>query len=598
MSDRYRDILAVAVVLAVAAVVFSPAVSAPFIFDDVSAIEQNPNIRRLWPPSQVLTAPPQNPVAGRPVVGVTLAINYALGELHPTGYHLFNQACHALSAVVLFLLVRDVLRRRFARRATAPALAVALLWLVHPLQTETVAYTVQRTELLMSLFYLLTLWCAWRGFTAPQRGGAWLVGAVIACALGMGSKEVMVSAPLSVLLMDRALAAGSFGSALRKRPRFYAALAATWLILLLLVLPGPRSRSAGFGAGVSPWHYLLTQADVIVHYLRLVVWPHPLLIAYDWPLYESVADVWPQGLMVVALLGLTGWALWRKPVVGWLAATCFMILAPTSSVVPITTELVAERRMYLVLAPLIVLVLFAAVNRLPKRVWLTAAMLIAVTWATVSFVRVDQFNHPRAIWEDILDRCPRHRYAVLNMGEDLMEHGDHAAARRVYSQALEAYSDDFGSWINKGIILRKMDDPDEAERCFRKAIEMEPKRPEGYYNLGRLLAVGGDDVEAAEMFEHTIRCAPDSFYAWYELALARHRMGQLDLAAVAFERAVKIDPNSSRLRNDYGIVLARMGRTADAIRQLERALEIAPFSAEAKHNLDKVRQSQGEPESR
>src|SRR5207249_870179 len=131
----------------------------PFIFDDIDAINENPHIRKLWPLAEVLSAPRQTPVAGRPVVGLSLAINYALGGLNVCGYHVFNLATHMLAGLTLFGIVRRTLQRhpledQPSGSPTWFALAVALTWMLHPLQTEAVTYVIQRAESLMGLFYL------------------------------------------------------------------------------------------------------------------------------------------------------------------------------------------------------------------------------------------------------------------------------------------------------------------------------------------------------------------------------------------------------------------------------------------------------------
>ena len=192
----------------------------------------------LCPPSHGET------VSGRPVLNLSLALNYAVSGCDVRGYHVTNLAIHLAAALLLFGIVRRTLPRfrgcgggqQLARLqlATPLALAIALLWAVHPLQTESVTYIVQRAESLMGLFYLLTLYCFLRG-AGSARAIFWYAGSVLACLLGMATKEVMVSAPLVVLLYDRTFLAGSFREAWRRRWAYYLALAATWLLLAWLV---------------------------------------------------------------------------------------------------------------------------------------------------------------------------------------------------------------------------------------------------------------------------------------------------------------------------------------------------------------------------
>src|ERR1022692_1539631 len=183
----------------------------PFIFDDFYSIEDNPTIHHLWPIWQTLSPPRIGAptVEGRPLVNLSLAINYALGGYRLWGYHALNLTIHILAALTLFGIVRRTLlqprlQERFGAAADGLALAVAVLWMVHPLQTESVTYIIQRAESLMGLFYLLTLYCFLRAAGAGGPGRFWwLAASVFACLLGMATKEVMVSAPLVVLLYDR-----------------------------------------------------------------------------------------------------------------------------------------------------------------------------------------------------------------------------------------------------------------------------------------------------------------------------------------------------------------------------------------------------------
>src|SRR5262249_38465279 len=153
---------------------------------------------------------------------------------------------------------------------------------------------------------------------------------------------------------------GSFSSALRVRRGYYVALAATWLVLAALVLRGHGARgdAAGFGRGVSPWNYLLTQADALVLYLDRSLWPHPLVLDYGTSVATSLPGVWWQSLGIFLLLIAAVWALTRRPALGFLGASFFLVLAPSSSIVPLVTQTIAEHRMYLPLAGVIALIIF------------------------------------------------------------------------------------------------------------------------------------------------------------------------------------------------------------------------------------------------
>ncbi|HEX6974309.1 MAG TPA: hypothetical protein VF147_07910, partial [Vicinamibacterales bacterium] len=349
-------VVATAVIALATLAAYSNSMDGIFVFDDEPSIERNAHVAALPDVVAAMGAPNDSTLAGRPVASLSFALDYARSGGHSlAAYHATNLAIHIASALLLFGIVRRTLRSPrladlFGPQATPLAASVALLWALHPVQTGSVTYIVQRVESLMGLFYLATLYCAIRASSA-SRAMPWIAGAVLACALGMGTKEVMVSAPLMVLLWDWIFARDT----LRSRRPLYCALACTWVILGVLVAGGPRTFSVGFGFEGWPWwRYLLTQASVVTHYVRLVFWPSPLVLDYEWEPSTVAAAILP-GLFVLALVGATAWAVVRRMPSGFAAAWFFVILAPTSSVLPIVTEVAAEHRLYLPLAGVVAL---------------------------------------------------------------------------------------------------------------------------------------------------------------------------------------------------------------------------------------------------
>jgi len=443
---------------------------APFIFDDAAAIVNNASIREVSP--AVLAAPRDTPTAGRPVVNATLAFNYALGGLDVTGFHALNIAIHICCALVLYGIVRRTLLGGTAERALASspvvrrpttgdvaiapsavprhhlvALSASLLWLVHPLQTECVSYVTQRTESIMALFFLLTLYAAIRA-RGSDRSRWWSAAAIVACGLGMASKESMVTAPLLVVLYDWAYRDGPWRQVLARRRGLYAGLAATWVVLLALSVTGPRSETVGFGLGVTAWQYGLNQCVVVVEYLGRVVWPDGLLLDYGFPRSLGVAEAAPWALALLGLIGLTAVLLLRRPRLGYPAAWFFVVLAPTSSVVPIATEVAADRRVYLALAGLTVLAAvagFAMIEAARQHlgghlqrggrlagvtslIMLIMLIVAATSLSTVSWRRAAMYREPVTLWEQAVDAHPRNHRALTNLAVALAAEGRYTEA--------------------------------------------------------------------------------------------------------------------------------------------------------------------------
>ncbi len=293
------------------------------------------------------------------MVNFSLAVNYALEGTVVWGYHAVNLAIHILAGLALYGIVRrtllsPVLREQFGACAMRLALAVAVLWTVHPLQTEAVTYISERCESLMGLFYLLTLYCFIRG-TDTQKSSWWFALSVVACLLGMASKEVMVTAPVMVLLYDRTFISGSFREAWTQHRPLYLGLASTW-VLLGCLMAGLHYRGAGYGLGIPWWAYALIECRVVVRYLWLAIWPHLLVFDYgEFVATRHFAEVAPYALALVVLAASVLIELRRRPAIGLIGAWFFVILAPTSSVVPVEGQPMAEHRMYLPLVAVVTL---------------------------------------------------------------------------------------------------------------------------------------------------------------------------------------------------------------------------------------------------
>jgi hypothetical protein len=338
-----------------------------FFVDDLATVVDNVSVHDWTHLRDLIVPTEETPLTGRPVAALSFVLNYIAGGEDVRGYHVWNVAVHLITALLLFGVVRRALeqprfRARLGSSARSTAFCVALLWAVHPLNTEPVDYITQRTEIMMGLFYVATIYASVRA--VEESGRKWSAVAVACCAVGMACKESMVTTPLAVVLFDRVFVFDSMRKAIRVRWPLYAGLAATWGLLAVLRVVQPFIRSAGFSTSVGVWTYLLNQTVMIVRYLRLTVWPTSLVVNYGWPLPLRVGDVWPQAMLVLTLLVATLFAMWKTPAVGFAGAWFFLTLAPTSSFMPIATEVGAERRMYV---PSMALIAVAVVSVVASR---------------------------------------------------------------------------------------------------------------------------------------------------------------------------------------------------------------------------------------
>jgi hypothetical protein len=420
----------------------------PFVYDDLGSIPENPSIRHVWPLWGALTPPRGDgrTVEGRPVLNLSLALNYAISGTQVWSYHAANILIHLLAGLALYGIVRRTLVRAGARPAAGrrrwrrlcesgsvlPALSVALIWTVHPLQTEAVTYVIQRAESLMGLCYLLTLY----GFVRYAEGGkpAWAWFSLASCLLGMGTKEVAVTLPVMVLVFDRTFFAGTFGEAWRRRGRYYLGLAATWvpLAILIAVSGGNRSGSTGAAAGLAWGDYVLTQFEAVGRYLGLSVWPHPLVFDYGFFL-SGAAHAAPYALLIGALAAGTLWALVQSPPLGFCGFWFFGILAVTS-LVPGASEMIVERRMYLPLAAVVTLVVLGGYAWAGRRAF-ALSVLASAALGWVTWERNLDYRSELRIWETSLELYPHNARAHRSLGFLLAQQGKLAAAQAEYREA-------------------------------------------------------------------------------------------------------------------------------------------------------------------
>ncbi len=570
----------------------------PFLFDDNSSIRDNPTIRSIttawWPP-----ATGGQTVSGRPFLNLTLALNYAVSGTAVWSYHVLNLLIHAAAGCTLFGIVRRTLVRpglaeRFGQDTVWLAGTVALLWTLHPLQTESVTYVIQRAESLVSLLYLLTLWCFIRS-VEPGAAKGWAWRAWAACLLGMASKEVMVTAPVLVAFYDRAFVAGSWREVWARRGRFHLALAATWLLLAWLVLgTGGRGGTAGFGGEISPWAYALTQTGAVVHYLRLVFWPQPLVFDYGTTLAVGWGDVWWQTLLLLPLGAASLWAAWRGRAAGYLGVFFFVVLAPSSSFVPVVTQTMSEHRVYLALAAVVTL-LVAGLYATWGRKSLAVFAVVAVGLGAATVRRNHDYRTELAIWEDTVIKQPGNARALASLGAIHLEAGRLEEARAALEEAVRVAPRSATVQNNLGNVWMKSGHWKAAAECFQQALVLKPDDPFALNNLGNALLQLGRSPEAITQFEAALRAKPDFAEPRFNLANTLAQFGRFTDAAPHYAELLRIRPEDAEAHSNYGDVLMSLGRGPEAITQFEAAVKLKPGSAELQNNLGAALARAGKP---
>jgi tetratricopeptide (TPR) repeat protein len=611
IQPRYplKETLCGAAVLCLAgAVVYANSFKGQFIFDDLGYTNffKSNSIRNF------LMAPENR---ARLVVSLSLAANYALSGLEVWSYHAFNLMVHLLAGLTLFGILRHTfqsgsLRERFGRHSAWLALAVALLWLLHPLQTEAVTYIWQRCESLAGLFYLLTVYFFIRGAEAQEpspgagnehaatrsfvRSCCWYALALLACVAGMGCKATLITAPVMVFAYDRVFLAQKAVVTFRKRWGLYLALAASWLVLAAFLLAAPPNNQISFSLQVrSPIVYAQTQLGVILHYLSLSLWPAGLCLDYLWPAATQWGEILPSALVVGILLAATLWAWFRRPALSFPGVWFFVILAPTSSFLPLLQDLAAERRMYLPLASVLVLAVVsiyllgaARLRRMPvpekrretlgKRTAIVSLAAAAVLLGVLTFLRNTDYYDPVAMWRLVAGQRPNNCRAFNNLGEALNNQGKVEEALQCFKQAVEINKTYAAGWANRGAALWKVGRGDEALANLNEALKLNPTDKQAFSNRSVVRLEKGDRDGALSDAEKALALDPLYPEAYSNRGTARQSKGEYDLAISDFNRAIELNPFYAEAFCNRGVTKGEKGDYEGSIADCDLALAIKP----------------------
>ncbi len=636
VARRPVAILALAALAAVAA--FLPSIRGPFLFDDLSEIVNNPAIRTLLPPWRPMFEGGELP--HRPIPYLSFAANYQWGvlaaalfgakPLDPLPFHAVNIAIHLVNGWLLYRIVRQLLMTRppagGSDRPTAVIAAVAAaVWLVHPLQSQAVSYVYQRIELLAALASLATC-AAFLMAAASVRPLPWITTAVVACGLGMACKEWVIVVPPVILLLDRAFLANSWREVFARRGVWHLALFATWPILFAIVATQlDRYPETGF----SMWQslvYAANQPVVILWYLSRLVLPVGLSIDHGAELRKELfgRDAWllVPAVGAVATAAWAAWSLPRRPATAFLILAFLLLLAPTSSILPVH-DVCVEHRMYLASAiPITAAVVAIACH---SQLLLPVAATAIVVFAALTAARNTVYQSPLTAWRDAVEKSAGSSRSLSRLGTELSRLNHHEEAVSTCATAVKRDSANpvpyaalaaallnanqpeqaaavsqaglatnanvearFGDPVIDrldmylGISLHRIGDP-RGEELLRAAVERRPDSLVAKEHLARAL-VQTDPQAAAALWSSIAAAAPNDPYAVFNLGSV---VARFDAASAIdlLTRAIELDPTNPDAHNNLGNAFLILGRHDAAIAAYRRCLDLAPGHPLATANL-------------
>ena len=557
---------------------YIPALRGPFVFDDVNVIANDPAIMTFPPHLQW-----KNP-ASRPLVGLTFSLNHLIGGLDPWGYHLTSIALHLGCGWLIAELVRLIWIYRASLGAgkkelnsampklggTAWAALLTSFWLLHPMSSSAVAYIVQRSEILAACAIVGFQIAIIRDAAAPHRW--WQLLASLVFVAGMYCKVNTVSALPIALLLDRLVLSQSWRDVFRQRGLLYLVPVLLGIAAFVVMLPSLRRGDAGVGFATEiptiPI-YLATQSRVLWHYFALCVWPSNLCIDYRWPPVRSVAEAFPWILCTLGLLATGVWLYWRGMLIGWLVLTVFLLLAPTSSFIPVT-DIALDHRMYLATAAVIACLMLIVQRLMSRWRWASDA---SVMWAIAGLILMAMFirTNKRAndwssgfdLWRSAAIVAPHNPRALQNLTNAADQEGRRGellvVLETLRNQCLTNGQRAPAVASRLAEELMKSGQPIEVEPLLAEAIEgLSPTGPiderqehaAARVNLGLLLLQRGDLARGEEQLKLGLVSDPKQAFAHAILGDLAFQRQEFGVAVDHFQKAVSISPDWEQAKSD------------------------------------------------
>lgn len=538
-----------------------------------------------------------------PLTWMTLGLDYTLWGMDARGYHAVNVLLHAANAVLVYVIalrlfaLADPEHIRRDRTGTAIAAAcAALLFAIHPLRVESVAWVTERRDVLSCFFYLLTVACYLRSVQHDRVNRRWYVAAVIACASALLSKATAMSLPAVLLLLNlyplRRLGPGS-----RSLPRIalelapFVSLAASAAALSIVALHANYQLSVGGKLAVSAYSFAF--------YLWKTIAPTGLS-----PLYPLPEQIDPGALRfvvgyVVAITYLACvWVArrtWPGIATGMLAF--FVIVLPMLGLVQNGNVVAADRYTYHAATALSIVAggLLLSWTTAPLALKSGVAAIVIAILGILTWTQASIWHDSRRFWTYTVATNDSSSTAHAALGRALYADGDLAAAVPHFELASHIdtlYPDGYN---NAGIALAQLGHWPEAVQDYQRALAIRPAFSAAESNLGVALAAEGQ-LDAAIVHDAKAVAADsmnaDALTNWGNALV---RLNRVDEAVSRYEAALRIQPNNATAHLNLGVAFAREGKLGEAINEFHRALDINPRLAEAKEFLDRAVQIDKHP---
>ena len=581
-----------------------------FVFDDNFFIVDNPYIKNF---SQIHSIWHFFPMT-RAMGFYSFALNYFFNQLHPQGYHVFNFIVHLISVGLVWALagllfkITKMPEDSFTREMP---FIIAVLFLVHPCQTQAVSYISQRFESMATVFYLGTIYCYLSARVSAKKEDTLMCPLFFGLAgfftiLGILTKEVVITVPAMILASEWILFPSRHSGPERRRisTRIYIILAAGGALLYLLFsrlvhadlslfLQSMHSQSHD-GDVITPSRYFLTQMRVFLTFLRLLVLPIHQNLDYDYPASSGLLQP-PLTLLGLCVMGgiiLLIVKLRRSvPLIAfglaWVLITFSINLAPRMNVI-------FEHKLYLISFGFFLTTVVLLSHLVPNRralMWILWCIILAL--AFTSFQRNQVWKSEFTIWDDAVQKSPHKARPYTNRGRVYAQEGKMTQALADYNKAIEIYSNYEGVYYNRGNAYRAQGQLTQALADYNKAIEINPKYADAYNNRGGIYDKEGNFIQAISDYSKAIAINLQSAEGYYNRGTTYMKQGNLIQAMSDYNKAIAINPDYAHAYNNRGLIYSIQGDLTRSLSDFNKAIEINPNYADAYKNRSALRHTMG-----
>jgi protein O-mannosyl-transferase len=564
--------------------VYAPVYRFGFVnFDDPDYVTNNPHVRSGLTVDGAVWAVTSTEAANWfPATRLSHLLDVEIFDLRPGGHHLTNAFLHALATVFLFAFLYS------ATAAAWPSAFVAVVFALHPLHVESVAWIAERKDVLSALFWFLALW-------SYVRRHYWLT--LLAFGLGLMSKPMVVTLPFLLFLLDKWPLRQPLRSALPLKISLLGLSAASATAAYLVQRSSGAVREVGqFPLGLRVENAVVSHAIYIVK----MFWPARLAVFYPYP---NELPLWQIALSALLLMGVSMVVLRERRsrpylAVGWL--WYLGTLVPVIGLVQVGAQARADRYTYLPMVGLSIMLAWGLPEILKRKVAISGAIVASLACAVLCEGQIQYWRNSETLFRHALDVTSGNYLAHHNLGVALADEGRFPEAIKQYQAALQIEPNAANVQTDYGNALSKSGRIPEAITHYRAALRVLPDSPIIHNDLANALtATPGSMPQAIAEYQTALHLKPDYKEARINLAQAQSnsaemqynmgvdlaRSGKPEAAIPHFEEALRLKPDYVDAHNNLGVVLAAARRVQEAISHFEAALRIDPNSADAHVNL-------------